>query len=113
MHGLPFSRTHDAAKNIHKLTQRMEELPILMDMEVWDQLSEWISRKSEYFAELHHKTIYGYQDSGIPASKLFTIGELDEITTEVAALYAFSSGPLLIIGNELNLLSEARARFIF
>jgi hypothetical protein len=106
IHGLKPPEIHDTAKSIDKLTTRMNALPIKFDHDVWELFKNGIKIKSERYARMHHEVIYGDEENNIPASQLFDKPDLEEIANDAHILNGFLLGPLLIIGEELDLLSE-------
>lgn len=105
--GLEYPNTHDAGKNIQKVSTRLKLILPKLDYELWDDyLENWIIMQSDYMNKLHHLTIYGDEKRGISASKLFSDVEKSEIIRNVAALYSFIGGPFQWIGAELGLLTE-------
>ena len=105
--GLEYPNTHDAGKNIQKVSTRLKLILPKLDYELWDDyLKNWIIMQSDYMNKLHHLTIYGDEKRGISASKLFSDAEKSEIIRNVAALYSFIGGPIQWIGAELGLLTE-------
>ena len=104
--GLTYPSTHDAGKKIEKITNRYNKILPNLDFELWAKIEEWIRTKSEYMADLHHKTIYGDEDNNIPASKLFSEKEMRDIIRNVSMFHTFIKGPIQWIGNALNLLTD-------
>jgi len=106
--GLDYPNTHDAGKNIEKVSTRLKLVLPNLNYDIWDgYIKKWIRSQSDYMNSLHHLTIYGDEKRGIPASKLFSEEELSEIIRIVSALFSFVSGPLQWVGSELGLLTES------
>jgi len=104
--GLTYPNIHDAGKKIEKITNRYRKILPNVDFELWAKIEEWVRTKSEYIADLHHKTIYGDEDRNIPASKLFSEEEMLNIIHNVSVFHTFIKGPIQLIGNALNLLTD-------
>lgn len=112
VYGLTYPNIHDAAKNIDKVTVRMKLLFPHRDYASWGIISNWIKEQSSYMAELHHRTIYGDVDKGVPASKLFSLEETQKIYQTVTAFHAFVKGSILFVGEGLNLLTPDEERYL-
>lgn len=106
--GLEYPTTHDAGKNIQKVSKRLKLILPKFNFQIWDDyLENWIILQSDYMNKLHHLTIYGDEKRGISASKLFSEAEKSEMFRNVAALFSFVGGPLQWIGAGLGLLTES------
>lgn len=109
--GLEYPNTHDAGKNIKKVSKRLKLILPKLNYKIWDEyLENWIILQSDYMNKLHHLTIYGDEERGISASKLFSDEEKSEIIRNVSALFTFVGGPLQWIGAGLGLLTESEKK---
>lgn len=95
---LPYPRDHDAAKNLDKVRKKLFQAIPETDQDQWPPLESWIKENSKNMKKIHETSIYGDEEKGKLASKLFSIDDLDEITQIVSTLWGFTYHTLAILG---------------
>lgn len=107
---LPYPRDHDAAKNIEQVSEKLFLAIPGANQEEWPSLESWIKKNSKNLKKMHETSIYGDEEKGILASKLFSKDELGELTVTVSALWSFVYHTLFILGVENNLLTPEEVK---
>lgn len=95
---LPYPRDHDAAKNLDKVRKKLFQAIPETDQDQWPPLESWIKENSKNMKKIHETSIYGDEEKGKLASKLFSIDDLDELTQIVSTLWGFTYHTLAILG---------------
>jgi len=102
---LPYPRDHDAAKNLDKVRKKLFETLPTAKQDHWPPLESWIKEKSKYMKKIHETSIYGDEEQGILASKLFSGEELGDIIRNVSILWSFVYHTLAVLGVQYNALT--------
>ena len=95
---LPYPRDHDAAKNLDKVRIKLFQAIPETKQDQWPPLESWIKEHSKYLKKIHETSIYGDEEKGILASKLFSEKELGDLTQDVSALWSFAYHTLAVLG---------------
>ena len=93
---LPYPRDHDAAKNLDKVRIKLFQAILETDQDQWPPLESWIKENSKYLKKIHETSIYGDEEKGILASKLFSEKELGDLTVNVSAIWSFAYHTLAV-----------------
>jgi len=102
---LKYPIDHDAAKNLNQVSDKLFRTIRGANKEEWPPIKSWIKKNSKYLKKIHVTSIYGDEESGILASKLFSKEELDELTVNVSALWSFVYHTLAVLGVQNNALT--------
>ncbi len=103
---LPYPRDHDAAKNLHLVSEKLFQVLPWAKQEEWPPFESWIKANSKHLKIIHETSIYGDEEKGILASKLFSKEELGELTQGVSALWSFIYHTLAVLGVQYSALTQ-------
>ena len=107
---LPYPRDHDAAKNIEQVSEKLFLALPGANQEEWPSLESWIKKNSKNLKKMHETSIYGDEEKGILASKLFSKDELEELTVTVSAIWSFVYHTLYSLGVKNNSLTPEEVK---
>lgn len=102
---LPYPRDHDAAKDLDKVRIKLFQTILWANQDHWPSIESWMKEHSKYLKIIHETSIYGDEEKGILASKLFSEEELGDLTRNVTALWSFVYHTLAVLGREYSALT--------
>ena len=103
---LPYPRDHDAAKNLDKVRIKLFQSLPSAKQDQWPSIESWIRENSKNLRKIHVTSMYGDEEKGILASKLFSKEELGDLTCNVSALWSFAYHTLAELGIQNNALTS-------
>ena len=103
---LPYPKFHDAAKDIDEVGMKLFQAIPDAKQENWPSIKSWIKKSSKNLEKIHETSMYGDENKGILASKLFTKEDLGDIMKNVSAFWSFVYHTLAQLGNKYNALTQ-------
>jgi len=105
--GLIYPKNHDPTQDLENINAKLYEIfPYLNKEPIFIKWNNWIKEKGRFYANIHFTTIYGDENKGLVASKLFTENDMNKIFKDAGFILEFSRGFFDRVGKRLDLLTE-------